>query len=161
MYMLRIIWLFTQGRICSQSFKSNTFKNSTFDPRRTPKTPPTQQKKLGTFIFVSPSSISFNVFAARLPVCALWLFCDKTELFGREFCDRGQNIVLRVIFSSGGLATSVNRTLSKPDPQQTLPLPPAWSLILVAKKLKKLKVFSANLFCELPLYINPAASDAD
>ena len=76
--------------------------------------------------FVSPSSISFNVFAARLPVCALWLFFDKTELFGREFCDRGQNIVLRVIFSSGGLvATSGNRTLSKPDPQQTLPLPPA------------------------------------
>ena len=75
--------------------------------------------------FVSPSSISFNVFAARLPVCALWLFCDKTELFGREFCDRGQNIVLRVIFSSGGLATSVKKTLSKPDPQQTLPFSPA------------------------------------
>ena len=75
-------------------------------------------------VFVSPSSIS--VFAARLPVCALWLFCDKTELFGREFCDRGQNIVLRVIFSSGGLvATSVNRTLSKPDPEQTHPFSPA------------------------------------
>ena len=68
-------------------------------------------------------------------VRALWLFSDKTELFGREFCDRGQNIVLRVIFSSGGVvATTVNRTLSKPDPQQTLPLPPACSLILVAKK---------------------------
>ena len=91
---------------------------------------PTKKRFWAEFIdkvaFVSPSSISINVFAARLPVCALWLFCDKTELFGREFCDRGQNIVLRVIFSSGGLvATSVNRTLSKPDPEQTHPFSPA------------------------------------
>ena len=139
------------------------FKNSTFNPRRTLTTPPKpNQKKIWGWIY-RQSRICFSFqhfcFCSQIAcVRTLWLFSDKTELFGREFCDRGQNIVLRVIFSSGGLGTSVNRTLSKPDPEQTHPFSPAWSLILVTKKMK---LFSANLFLELPLYINPAASDAD
>ena len=74
-------------------------------------------------LFAARFNISFNVFAARLPVqpadCTLWLFCDKTELFRRGLCGRGQNIVFYLIFSAAGQVTSVNRDLSKPDPEQT------------------------------------------
>ena len=67
-------------------------------------------------LFAARFNISFNVFAARLPVqpadCTLWLFCDKTELFRRGLCVRGQNIVFYLIFSAAGQVTSVNRELT-------------------------------------------------
>ena len=63
-------------------------------------------------LFASHSNISFNVFAARLPVPARFgYFVTKQNCLQREFCVGGQNIVLCFIFSRGGQVTSVNRAV--------------------------------------------------
>ena len=93
----------------------------------------------------------FQCFCSQIArACTLWLFCDKTELFTWELCVGGQNIVLRVTFSSTDLATSVNRgELSKPDPEQTN----AYAFQLLEIELKSLAMtFQKDVLTSLCAY---------